>query len=401
MPVSERSRATRDPARQGGRARARASAGRSARGPFGATFRLGRVAGIEIGVNWTWLLVFGLIAWSLGGVEFPAAAPGRNGWVYAAMGLVATALFFASLVLHELGHALRARREQMRIEGITLWLFGGVAQFSGAFPSAGAEFRVAIAGPLVSLALGLGFAAAGLVWPSPGALQVVLSWLGYINLALLVFNMLPALPLDGGRVLRAALWSRGGDLLAATHRATRVGGAIATALIVLGFLETLAFGLGGLWLAAIGWFVLQAGRAEERAIATRGALGGILVDALMTRAPVTVAADDTLAECVASLRGEPRHTAYPAVEGGAVVGLLPLRALAATPPQRWDDVHVRDRLLPLADVPLLTRDTPATDAAETLAASSVGRGLVFADGELIGILSLTDVARAIALGRVV
>jgi Zn-dependent protease len=159
-------------------------------------FTLGRVGGIELRINWSWLVVFALIVWSLAAGVFPSQNPGLSDGGYAAMAVAAAFLFFASLLLHELGHARQALREGMEIDGITLWLFGGVAQFKGSFPSAGAEFRIAIAGPLVSLGLGVGFvllALAGL----PSAVDGVVAWLGYINLALLVFNLIPALPLDG------------------------------------------------------------------------------------------------------------------------------------------------------------------------------------------------------------
>src|SRR5918999_3681697 len=153
-----------------------------------SSIELGRIAGIRIGINWSWLVVFALIVWSLAVQVFPEDGDGLGDGAYFAMAVVAAILFFASLLAHELGHALQARREGMEIEGITLWLFGGVAQFKGSFPSAGAEVRDAAAGPLVSLVLGIGFvlvALAGL----PSAVDGVVAWLGYINLTLLVFNM--------------------------------------------------------------------------------------------------------------------------------------------------------------------------------------------------------------------
>src|SRR5512144_717310 len=168
----------------GGRERKRPRA--ADEGPVRASFRLGRLAGVEIGINWSWLVVFGLIVWSLAAAVFPAEHPDLSGVAYAAMAVVAALLFFASLLLHELGHAVQARREGMEIEGITLWLFGGVARFAGMFPSAGAEFRIAIAGPLVSLAIGLGLVAAAARLQLPAEVDGVVAWLGRINLVLLV-----------------------------------------------------------------------------------------------------------------------------------------------------------------------------------------------------------------------
>ena len=171
-----------------------------------ATWRLGRIAGVEIGVSWTWLFIVALVTWSLAAAVFPEANPGLDDATYAAMAAIAVPIFFACLLLHELGHAVVARREGMVIDGITLWVLGGVARFRGRFPSAGAEFRIAIAGPAVSLLLGLVFIAAAWLLRLPAVVDGVVHWLGAINLTLLAFNLLPALPLDGGRVLRAALW---------------------------------------------------------------------------------------------------------------------------------------------------------------------------------------------------
>ncbi len=378
--------------------RAPARSGRG--GPFTSTISLGRVAGIDIGINWTWLGIFALIVWSLAGVEFPADAPGRTWPVYGAMGIVAAAAFFGSLILHELGHAVQARREGVPMEGITLWLFGGVAKMAGEFPSAAAELRIAVAGPLVTLAIATAALLATAAWPQPGAVRAVLAWLGYINVALLVFNLVPALPLDGGRVLRALLWMRTRDLTRATHRATRIGAGLAALLIALGIIETLHGAIGGLWIALIGWFVLEAGRAEERHVVTRDVLGDATVGALMTRDPVTLDPGESLAQVAAEVRGTARHTAYPVVLDQRAVGLLPLHALAATPHAEWGERTVGECMVAATSVPRLAPDTPAAAAVEALASASSGRGLVVdAAGRLVGILSLTDIARALAAGR--
>src|SRR5919106_4326834 len=187
------------------------------------SFTLGRIAGISFGVNWSWLVVFALIVWTLATGIFPEMNPGFSDGAYVAMALVAALLFFTSLLLHEYGHALQARREGMEIEGITLWLFGGVAKFRGMFPSAGAEFRIAVAGPLVTLVIGVVFAGVAWLADLPGPIDGLVGWLGVVNLLLLVFNMLPALPLDGGRVLRAALWGARRDFAIATRLAADIG----------------------------------------------------------------------------------------------------------------------------------------------------------------------------------
>jgi len=367
-------------------------------GLFAPSVHLLRVAGIDVGVNWTWLVVFGLIVWSLAGVVFPADVPGRSTTAYLAMGVAASAVFFVSLILHELGHALQARRDGVRIEGITLWLFGGVARFASEFPSAGAEFRIAIAGPLVSFVLGVLFLfAAG--FPHPGAVREVLAWLGYINLVLLAFNLLPAIPLDGGRVLRSALWWRSRDLRTATHRATRVSTVIAWMLIALGVLEVVTGAFQGIWLAVIGWFVFSAGRAEEQRVDVETVLDPLTVRDLMTTAVVSVSPTWTLADVAQALAGTARHTAYPVIRGDEVIGLLPFQALVDHAQDRWPWVAVADCIVPIERIPQLAPDTPVSNALESLACGPVGRALVLDRGRLVGILSVTDIARALALGQ--
>ena len=184
---------------------------------------LGRIAGIRVGLNWSWFVVFALIAWTLAAAVLPAQNPGLSDGAYAAMAVAAALLFFLSVLLHELGHALQARREGLEIERITLWLFGGVAKFRGMFPSAGAEFRIAIAGPLVTLLVGAACLLATALLDLPASVDGVVAWLGYINLVLLAFNLLPALPLDGGRVLRSALWQARREFGWATRVAAGIG----------------------------------------------------------------------------------------------------------------------------------------------------------------------------------
>src|SRR5580765_2772430 len=256
---------------------------------MGSSFRLGRIAGIEFGVNWSWLVVFVLIVWTLASGIFPSTNPGLSKGTYIAMAIVAAFLFFSSLLLHEFGHALQARREGIEIDGITLWLFGGVARFKGSFKTAGAEFRVAIAGPLVSLALGVFFALIALINGIPSAVDGVVAWLGYINLSLLVFNLIPAPPLDGGRVLHSALWQWRGDFVWATRVAASVGRGFGYLLIALGIAMFVFQGsFSGAWLAFLGWFLLNAATAEARSLLTRQALSGLRVRDAMTPHPVVV-----------------------------------------------------------------------------------------------------------------
>lgn len=364
------------------------------------TIQLGRIGGIRIGINWSWLVVFALITWTLASGVFPSQNRGLSDGTYIAMAVVAACLFFTSLLLHELGHAVEARREGMEIEGITLWLFGGVAKFKAIFPSAGAEFRIAIAGPLVSLALGALFVVVAAFASLPEAVDGVAAWLGYINLALLVFNLLPALPLDGGRVLRSALWFFTRDFAKATRIASDISRVFGYLLIATGlFLFIFQGSFSGAWLAFVGWFLLQASAGELRYVATQQALGGLRVRDLMVTDPVTVPADLSLGEFVDQIAWSHRFTTYPVLEDGRPVGLLPFRSVAAVPRGEWDTSRVRDCMIPGDEVPLLAEDEPLIDALAELGDSNVGRALVVDNSHLAGMLSIRDVARALELRR--
>lgn len=368
-------------------------------GPLRPSIRLGSVAGIEIGANWTWLIVVALILWSLAAQVFPATNPGLGRVAYWAMGAAAAVLFFGSLVLHELGHAVRAQREGMQIDGITLWVFGGVAWFKGMFPSAGAEFRIAIAGPIVTAVIATVLITFSALVPLTAPVDGVLSWVGQMNVILLVFNLIPALPLDGGRVLRAILWKTTADFV----RATRIAGGLGTAfgqIMALGgiLLFFVARFPGGVWLALLGWILIGAATAETSVVAAREALTGLRVSDAMTPRPVTVPADATLARFMQALFGGRRHAAYPVVDGPRPVGLLSFRAAARVPADDWDRVRAADAATPLADCVVLEEDAPLEEAVVELGGDA--RAIVVRDGVLTGILSATDLARMIELRRV-
>jgi Zn-dependent protease/CBS domain-containing protein len=360
-----------------------------------SSFELGRIAGIRIGVNWSWLVVFALIVWSLASAVFPDQNEGLSDATYVVMAIVAALLFFASILLHELGHAVQARREGMEIEGITLWLFGGVAQFRGMFPSAGAEFRIAVAGPLVSLLLGVFFVAVAAATKTAEAVDGVAAWLGYINLMLLVFNLLPALPLDGGRVLRSALWGARDDFAWATRVAGNIGRGFGFLFIAGGIaLFVFANSFSGAWLAFIGWFLLGAASAELRYLAVRDALAGLRVRDLMVRDPATVSQSLSLGQFMDEVVWPNRYTTYPVTDNGRAVGLLPFKCVAEVPRSEWDDRTVRDCMLPRDRVPVLEENDELVDVVNELG-EAPGRGLVLDGERLVGLLSISDLARAL------
>lgn len=362
------------------------------------SFRLGRIAGIEIGANWSWLVVVALVLWSLAGSVFPGAVAGLSGAAYWGMAAVAALAFFASILLHELGHALVARREGVAIDGITLWLFGGVARLRGRLPSPRAEFRIAVAGPLVSAVIAGTLLLVAELAPLPRPVESVVFWIGSINVLLLAFNLLPALPLDGGRILHAALWARRGDLVRATRLGAAIGRAFGWLMIAAGIAAAVSgVATGGIWLALIGLFVSAAARAEAEQVIARERLAGLHVEDVMVEDPVSVGPDETIGEVIDRVVRRRPHSTYPVVDHGSPVGLLPFRSVAETPHREWDERTVRDRMLPRGEVPIVPDDEDAADALEELARHPVAHALVVHGGRLAGLLSLGDLTRTAEL----
>jgi len=366
---------------------------------MGDSIVLGRILGVRVGINWSWLLIAALIVWTLARSVFPSTNPDLSGGTHLAMAVVAALLFFASILLHELGHAVQARRDDVEIVGITLWMLGGVAKLTGRIPSAGAELRIAIAGPLVSLVLGLVFAGAAAVLPLPEPVDGVCAWLGYVNLVLLVFNLVPAFPLDGGRVLLASLWLRSGDLVRAAGQALTVSRVAAIAMIALGGVLLFTGSVtGGIWLAFIGWFLLQAAAGEARQRTAETRLADVQVRDVMTWNPVSIHPDMSLSDVVDEVVWRARYTTYPVVEADRPVGLLPFATLAAVPRDAWGTTRVADCMVPLNRVPVLSPGLPAVDALAVVGSSETRRALVVEDGRLEGILSIADLVRALEIG---
>jgi Zn-dependent protease/CBS domain-containing protein len=368
-------------------------------GPFHASVPLGRLAGVPVGLHWSWFAALALFSWSLGATVFPAEHPGLADATYAGMAIVAALALFACLIAHELGHALQARREGVEIEGITLWVFGGVARFKGMFPSAGAELRIAIAGPLVSLALGLALAGAAAMLSLPDAIEGVVAWLGWVNLMLLGFNLLPALPLDGGRVLRALLWRRSGDFARATRTAGRLGRIIGHVMATGGLVLVLFSYPSGFWLAMVGFFIVLAAGAESRLAEASVLLGGLTVADAMAPDPVAVPADADLAWFADAVYARARHTAYPVVETGRAAGRLTFRAVADVPAASRHAVRVRDVAQPLDRTLVLTAREPLFEATLQLLQHPDGWAVVTDGGDLAGVLTISDVSRVIELRR--
>jgi PDZ domain-containing secreted protein/Zn-dependent protease len=364
----------------------------------GSGIRLFRVKGIPVEANWSWFVVVALLVWSLAGSLFPATYPGESSGVHLVMGIAAALALFGSIVLHELGHTLRALREGVRIRRISLWLFGGVAEMDRPFPTPGCELRVALAGPAVSGALAVAFAAGGAAVGAadgPVAVEGVASYVGAINALLLGFNLVPAVPLDGGRALHAWLWRRQGDRVAATLTAARLSRVFGVALVGAGLLEFLSGGTGsGVWIAFIGWFLLYAAQSEAVQTMVHAALEDLRVRQLMSEDPLTLPPDATLDDVVAATTMRHRHATYPVVRDHHLVGLLPWSSVADVPPVRRGATRVADVMLPRAAVPTVRPDQSVEEILPMLG-SRPHRAVVLVDDEPVGMLVGEDVQRAL------
>ncbi|MEZ3180902.1 site-2 protease family protein [Streptomyces pimonensis] len=366
-----------------------------------ATFSLGRVAGIRVGVHWSVLVICVLILVGLAGGSFRDAQADRPAWQYWLASAVTAVFFLLSLLAHEIGHALVARRNGVAVEDITLWLLGGLARLRSEASTPGAELRIAGVGPLVSLLLGGLFAlAAGLLdgVPDAGLAVAALTWLAGINILLAVFNALPAAPLDGGRLLRAIVWWKTGSPLRATAVATAAGRVLGWLLVGLGLYLVLAGAVfGGIWLVVIGWFVIAMASVEGDRARLRELLAGIPVSDVMTPDPVTVLAATTVSEFLTDPNYRYRHSAFPVVtNGNTVAGLVTLKGADALPETERASTTVTDVMVPVDDLPTPHPGDPLARLVPELQARPAHRALVLEGGRLVGIVTSSDISRVTA-----
>ncbi|HTR89575.1 MAG TPA: site-2 protease family protein [Solirubrobacteraceae bacterium] len=368
----------------------------------GKSIRIGRIAGIPIGMSPWWLVIVALFTWSLGAYYFPEVISGIAPATSYALGFVSVLLLFASIVLHELGHAIVARRHGIQIEEIDLWLLGGVSKMSGDAHEPGDELRYALAGPAVTAIIAVLFGAIALLLPAstPAVVKALVGYQALANCLILVFNMLPAFPLDGGRVLRSLLWRRGGDMRRATDTAAGVGRVFGYLLVGLGVLELLNGSPGGLWLGAIGFFIVIAAGAQAVGAEVQAVFSGLPARELMSSPVVSVPASISLEAAARDYFLAYRYNAFPATGlDGTLLGLLEMSRLShLTPAQRAastvGEVADRDPALRIAadqDVALLL---------ERPAFARVGRAVVVDERQVpVGLLSITDVQRALRAAR--
>jgi Zn-dependent protease/predicted transcriptional regulator len=365
---------------------------------FSNSVRLFDIFGFEIRVDASWLVIAALIVWSLSTGYFPAVSPGIDPGTALILAVIAMLGLFGSLILHELAHSLVARRYGLPVGRITLFLFGGVAELEEEPRSAGSEFWIAIAGPIMSFALAgaFGLLAIAAAAASPGApegsvVTILLSYLATINLILAVFNLIPAFPLDGGRVLRAILWQRSKDVLSATRTASQAGTVLAFGLMGLGLFSVLSGGgLGGIWMGLIGLFVLNASRGTYQQMVVRHGLSGRRVADLMTRDAHVVHPAATLHDLVDRVMLARGVSFVPVVEGGRLLGHVEAGSLRDLPREQWDDREAHELMTPLSAETSIPPGTTAEDALNLMMKSGRRKYLVAEGDRLAGVLSLSD-----------
>jgi Zn-dependent protease len=360
-----------------------------------------RVGGVRIAIDYSWIVIFALIVWSLSAGYFPRVHPGGSLGQYWLIGTAATLLFFASVLTHELMHAMVANRLGQPVRRITLFIFGGMAHLTQEPRDPATELKIAAAGPLTSFAVG------GLFWlaqqgaADAGSGELVVAmfrYLAIINVALAAFNLLPGFPLDGGRLLRAILWHRWKDLRRATSAAANWGGGIGFGLIALGIFELFAGGLiGGLWLVLIGTFLRGAAQSTYQRVVVEQALGGSRVGELTIREPVAIRADATVAQAIDDHFLRDGFGGYPVVRDGRVEGLVSLRQVKECPPAERGRRRVRDIMRPAGQGLCVPATTSAADALRQMEEVDSGRLLVTDGGDVIGLVTRSAITRFVQI----
>lgn len=372
---------------------------------FSNAVKLFSIGGFDIKVDPSWLIIVALIAWSLSQHYFPATLPGETRAVYLFMAVTATILFFASLLLHELAHSVVARWFGLPIGGITLFLFGGVAEMEAEPQSPMIEFLVAIAGPIISVALSVSFlflSWVALLADEASIIASVLSYLAVINFVLAVFNIVPAFPLDGGRILRALLWYRSGSLLQATRTAAKSGILFAFVLMGLGVASLFQGAIvPALWQIMIGGFLLVAARSNYQTQLFQVVFDKRIVGDLMQSRPVTVEPDQTLATFVNQTVLRHGLNFVPVVENGVLLGHIDHAMLSGIDRENWSSTKVGDVFAGFDGISTIPPDLPVDELMKKISATGRRKFLVVQDGNLVGVISLSDLVRHLQLSDLV
>lgn len=376
---------------------------------------VGRIFGINIHVDWSWIFIFLLVTWQLVAAVFPSLHPDWSFGLTLAVSLAASLLFFGSVLAHELAHSLMAKARGLPVRRITLFIFGGVSNIEREPDTPVSEFLISVVGPITSLVLGALFFFLGaqeVTFPlTPQTLSqldpvsTLLLWLGPINILLGIFNLIPGFPLDGGRVLRSILWAMTNDLRRATRWATFVGQGVAWLFIIAGI--AMAFGveipflgtglIGGLWLAFIGWFLNNAAAQSYQQVVIEDVLEGVPVSRLMRADAPTVPPDISVSQMVDEYLMGTDERAFPVVEQDRLIGLVCLEDVRKVPRAEWDQTRLSKIMTPAEQLDVVTPREDATDALRKLSGKDVRQVPVVQGDRLVGMLRRRDIVRWLQL----
>lgn len=369
---------------------------------FGKSIQLFKIFGFKVKIDFSWVFIFLLVTWSLASGLFPEYYKDLAAWNYWVMGVAGAVGLFFSILFHELSHSLVARRFGLRMSGITLFVFGGIAEMEEEPPNAKAEFFMGIAGPLSSVLLGGILAGAWELSRLAGLQAGITGVLGYVsmmNFVLAVFNMFPGFPLDGGRVLRSALWHWKNDIRWATDIAAQVGSGFGLALMVLGVMSALGGNVvGGIWMILIGMFVRFAASSSYQQMAMQQSLEGHRVEQFMSNNPITVDPSTTVDELVSNYVYRYHHKMYPVTEDDTLIGCVSLPAIKEIPREEWAGHTVGELVEECSPETTVRPDTDAMDALRRMRRSRTSRIMVVdEEGLLKGVLSLSDLLGVLQL----
>jgi Zn-dependent protease/predicted transcriptional regulator len=355
--------------------------------------------GIPIRIHYTLWFVFVLIAWSLAVGYMPQQYPGLSTVTYWAIGIVSAIILFVSVLVHELAHSYIAKKNGLPIARITLFFFGGVSEMTEEPQDPSLEVRMAAAGPLMSFLIAAVLGALWYLGGSAHAPVAIIATLGYaalINGVLGVFNLLPAFPLDGGRVFRGSVWKCSNNFVGATKTATRVS-EIISLLMMFGGIVFIIFGdfVDGIWVMVLGWFIRSGAETSLKQTLVGEALLGVSVGNIMTREVLTVPPEITVQQLVSDYLLVHRHGGYPVVKNGEVLGVITLQCVRAVPKEERDSMTVREAMVPLERTVMVKSSVTALDAMQKMARNRVGRVLVIDGGRLVGMATREDVVRTI------
>lgn len=358
------------------------------------SIRIGRVIGIQIRIHYSWFIIFGIVTFSLATAYFPGEYKSQNPLLYWIPAIFTALILFGSVLIHELAHSYIAIRNGIEIKSIKLFIFGGVAELTGEPKTAMAELKIAAAGPLTSIIIGLFFLMIEGIFSSGLRIEILspLRYLTFINFALALFNLVPGFPLDGGRILRAILWKTTGDIKGATKTASRFGQGFAYLLIFFGVFQVFSGQyLSGLWMVFIGFFLDQASKSSYQQLLLRQFLTGVKISDIMTKEMVSIDGDIFLQPSIDEYFLKYRYSSYPVIDGENVVGLISIKNVKDIPREKWEGTRVREAMIPLTDSLRANPDNEVVIVLNRMLKDEVSKVLVIKDGSLLGMLTLQDI----------